>query len=552
MLLKPPIGLDDFKKLIEDGYTYVDKSLFIEEVLEHPAQAQLILRPRRFGKTLNMSMLKHFLDIREDNHSLFQGLNIEKRPSFQQCGQHPVLFISFKDLQCHSFETFLNTFNTAMADLIEKHDYLKPFMTQFDQRVFEAILEERANEAKLMDALTRLLKVLQRHHNKSVFLLIDEYDSPIIESYGQDYYEQLIIFMRGLLGRALKGNPALEKAVLTGILRVSKESIFSGLNNVSVYGVQDIAFADKFGFTETETLLLLEQAGLSKMRTDVQDWYNGYQIGAQVIYNPWSMLKLLEGEHICKPYWVNTSDNQLIHDLLLKADGETQNRLFTLMQGDSLSVSLRNHTAFRDLDASSLWTLLAYSGYLTITAKTLVNGEDIYKVRIPNREVFFIYRDIFLRWFGSTRNEQGHPRLVEALLSGDVGEFGNQLENLVASVLSYYDTAGPMPERIYHAFVLGLLSTVRSTHHIRSNRESGFGRYDVMMIPKDKSGRGIVIEFKTATTAGDLESALEAGLAQLKQQNYRTELEEQEVSTITEIAVAFCGKQVKTRERCVS
>lgn len=550
MTLKAPIGVDNFKKLIESDYTYVDKTLLIEDVIEEPAEVQLILRPRRFGKTLNMSMLAHFFDCQRDNRHLFKGLAIERRPCFEMCGKYPVLFLTFKNLNEPNYDQFVIRYRNMIAELFAQHEYLLDHLSPLRRETFLHYARGAKEEATLKDGLQWLTERLAEHYGHGVILLIDEYDSPIHEAHSKGYYNPIIDFMRGALTGALKTNHALKKAVLTGILRISKESIFSGLNHVQTYSVLSETFADKFGFTETETAMLLDSLERGRHLLAVQDWYNGYQVGDQIIYNPWSLLNYLndpKGE--CKPHWLNTSNNNLVHELLLNAGNETQERLSLLMRGHSIEVRAEDHTSFRDLDGDALWTMLLYSGYLTCDT-TFVRNEQLYQeVRIPNREVLGLFKKTFIKLFDNGMGREGMPSLLKALIKDDIQTFGIKLSDLVATVFSYYDTSGSTPERVYHAFVLGLLSYLQGSHDVRSNRESGLGRYDLMMVPKDKKGHGFVFEFKVAKNHDDLEQALQAGLDQIREQNYRLELEAQGIGCITEVAVAFHGKEVRVKKR---
>ncbi len=332
MVLKAPIGIDDFKEVIEGGFVYIDKTLLIEEVLTQPAKVLLLPRPRRFGKTLSMSMLAQFFDLGGKRRDLFQGLDIERRPCFARQGSAPVLLISFKNLKASSYELFLDKFRELIKYLYRGHLYLTDKLDRFSHHDFEAIASGSASEAVLAGALFQLTQWLHQHHGKQVVLLIDEYDSPMHEGYAAGYYDQVIGFMRDCLGSVLKGNPALEKAVLTGILRVAKESIFSDLNNVDVFTLLERPFADKFGFTEEETAALLLQAGLSDHLAKMRGWYNGYLMGDTVIYNPWSLLKFINNpEEGFRPYWVNTSANLLVREQLLHASISVQDALKGLL-----------------------------------------------------------------------------------------------------------------------------------------------------------------------------------------------------------------------------
>lgn len=549
MTLKIPIGTDNFGELINKGYSYVDKSLFVEGVIENRAKVQLILRPRRFGKTLNMSMLAHFFDCQNDNRHLFEGLQISKRPCFERLGSRPTVFVTFKDLTESNFGDFVISYRNMIKHLYRCYDYLLERLGPLDQDDFLVYARGTDEIPTLKKALQWLTQQLHRYHGKPVMLLIDEYDSPIHESYNHGYYQEAIDFMRGALTGVLKGNDSLDKAVLTGILRVSKESLFSGLNHVKIFSLLNKDFADKFGFTEAETSALIEQGDSGADMASVQRWYNGYKVGGEIIYNPWSILNYLDdvGEY-CKPYWLNTSSNDLIYKLLLEAEPEVQGEIAELMKGLTIETRLQEEMAFRDLDGRALWTLLLYSGYLTLERESIVDEIKVYHLRIPNREVLWVFQETFMDWLGKGMGMSGMDDMLKALIAGKIDYFGQKLAALVAMVFSYYDTAGSTPERVYHAFVLGVLSHARAIYDIRSNRESGFGRYDVMMIPKDKDGRGVVIEFKAAETPKGLDAALDAGLAQIREQNYRAELEAQGIAMITEIAVAFCGKDVRIRE----
>lgn len=401
MVLRMPIGIDDFGKVIEGGFVYVDKTLWVEEVLGQAAEVMLITRPRRFGKTLNMSMLAHFLDQRRNSGALFRGLAIEGRPCFQVQGSFPVLFISFKDLKAPTYELFLGLFRELMFNLYSDFAYLLEHLAEYEQAHFRAVLHGDADQAKLMGALFQLIKWLHQHHGKRVVLLLDEYDSPLLEGYAAGYYDQLIAFMRGMLGRVLKSNTALEKAVLTGILRVAKESIFSDLNNVLVFSLLEQPFADKFGFTEAETEALLVRADLATQMDAVRDWYNGYLMGKVVIYNPWSLVNFLNApDQGCRGYWVNTSANLLVREQLLHANSKSQESLKRLLLGENVASVISDQTVFRDLqhDESMLWSFLLFSGYLTVAAGQDQVRDQTMLLKVPNREVRLLFQNIFQGW----------------------------------------------------------------------------------------------------------------------------------------------------------
>ncbi len=546
MRLKFPIGYDDFKEVREGEFVYVDKSHLIEGICERSAQALFITRPRRFGKTMNMSMLAHFFDLRFDNRNLFRGLAIETRPCFDRLGSAPVLFMSFKDLKAKSYELFLGRFRETIAALLEKHRYVREGLNDANRRYFDEIENGQADEARLMGSLTRLTEWLQQYHGQPVMVFIDEYDSPIHEGYATGYYQDIISFMRGALGSLLKGNSALNRAVLTGILRVAKESIFSDLNNLEIHTVTQNSMADKFGFTETETSRLLHESGCQDREQEVRHWYNGYRMGQFIIYNPWSVLSFLNNaSEPFQAYWVNTSGNDLINELLTNADPGTHQQIVNLMSGEAIKTHIHNHASFKTLDGNALWTLLLFSGYLTVDHWEMEGPRQTFYLRIPNQEVMLLYQDVFIFWLDRGMGRLEPRRMLDALIDGNIPVFQQKLGELIRATLSYYDTGGKQSERIYHAFVLGLLAHLTHLYHIRSNRESGLGRYDVMMIPNDKSQAGIILEFKVTKTVDDRDAAVKAGLKQIATKDYGAELKAQGIERYAEIAVAFCGKSVK-------
>lgn len=549
--MKYPIGVDNFKELIEEGYSYVDKSLFIEEITDNSAKVLLITRPRRFGKTLNMNMLAHFFDHRQENRHLFKGLAIEDHPSMEQCGSLPVIFLTFKKLKARNFELFQGLFRNMMADLYRNHLYLMDHFNSFDLKEFNAIASGEASENLLIGSLTKLMQWLHVHHGKRVLLLIDEYDNPIQEAFAQGYYPEVISFMQGVLGNALKGNDALHKGVLTGILRIAKASIFSDLNNLEVVTVLDKPFCQYFGFTEDEVISLLEAEDQIERLEAVRRWYNGYQIGSSIVYNPWSVINdLRHRDEPCKTYWLDTSSNSLVHQLILEAPPNTFSTIEHLMQKGTIKDPVNPQSNLYNLNPSELWSLLLYSGYLTLDHREH-NPDSIvsYHLRIPNLEVWHLYKSVFYGFFDGRVGSSQMEIMLQALTRTDLETFSRIFRQLVTQTLSYFDTQGPQPERFYHAFVLGLLAYASNTHHIRSNRESGFGRYDLMMIPKRADQRAVIFEFKSADSTDALEHVAQNALDQIEAKDYRAELYAQGFQAITELGIAFYGKQVHILER---
>ena len=488
MNLKAPIGIDDFKKLIEQDYLYVDKTLMIEEVLDTPAEVQLITRPRRFGKTINMSTLRYFFDCLQENSSeLFRGLAIETRPCFELLGSHPVISLTFKNLKADTFDIFLGLFATMMSDLYDEHDYLLEGLKKTERKKFEDIIGEEAPQARLMDSLAFLTKLLERHHGSKVILLLDEYDSPIHEGYAHDYYDKVISMMRPFLGKALKSNTSLEKAVLTGILRMANESIFSDLNNLKVFTLLEVPFSDKFGFTTAEIGNLLKKADRGSQIDQVDQWYNGYLMGETVIYNPWSILNYLDDQQgMFQSYWVNTSANLLIRDQVFQASPEVHGQLGLLMEGSAVETLVLQHTVFRSLTANpqTLWSFLLFSGYLKVSKRVRRQNEDYYHLAIPNLEVQLLFKHIILEWLNENYGQAHMDNLLKSLIDGNFQDFEVLLADLVVNILSYYDTEKRYAERVYHSFVLGLVAHLSDRYEIGSNREAGLGRYDLLMRPR--------------------------------------------------------------------
>ncbi|MDJ0841068.1 MAG: AAA family ATPase [Acidobacteriota bacterium] len=556
MGLKLPIGIDDFQRVIEEGYHYVDKSLFIAEVLETSAVVQLITRPRRFGKTINMSMLHAFFDeSRPNSAELFEGLAIQKTPWFDRLGRYPVIFLTFKDLKALDYKSFLELFASLIAREFRTRRYLLESLDEFDADDFIEIAKEQCGAAKLTGSLEFLMRLLAQHHNSKVILLIDEYDSPIHTGYAHGYYKEIANFMRGLLGKALKGNAALEKAVLTGILRVARESIFSDLNHVIVFSLLNKQFADKFGFTEAEVEHLLVEADLSHKTEGVRNWYNGYMAGETTIYNPWSILHyILTASEGFKAHWVNTSSNDLIKKQLMNAAPEVLDDFQTLLNGGTVETLVHEHTVFDDLNknAQTLWSFFLFCGYLRIAEKVHKEDRFYYRLAVPNTEVRLLFQDIIAGWLHQGIGPGRLNRLLESLVGGDMETFEGLLQELVRSVLSYYDTAQQDPERVYHAFILGLLVNLRDRYEITSNRESGYGRYDLIMRPRNSDERGIIFEFKIAKSADQLDLALQEGLDQIETRQYGAGLEEAGVTLRSEIVVAFHGKEVRVLSREVA
>ena len=556
---KIAIGTSDFKTLIDENYYYVDKSLFIKEIIDDGARVILIPRPRRFGKTLNMSLLRYFYEQAEDgedSRQLFKGLKIEQHKEIMsRQGKYPVIYLTFKDEKYSSWQDCRRGIELLMSNLYSTHEYILDGdrLNEYQKTSFINILSENADIVELSKSLSQLCYYLYEYHKTKVVILIDEYDVPIQGGYLNSYYDSIIEFMRNFLSGALKDNTNLEKAVLTGILRVSKESIFSGLNNLEVSTILKNTYADSFGFIESEVEQLLKDYGLESQTNEVRNWYNGYSIGKKIIYNPWSILSYVKNyEEGFKPYWVNTSSNDLVKRLLTKGGEIVKQELESLMKGEEIVKGINEDIVMHEIDkgTENVWSFLLFSGYLKIVKKEVKNGKTYCNLQIPNLEVLYLYQEIIMSWFKESINNDRFTLMLGSLIRGDIETFEDILSEFVMKSISYFDT-DKSNESFYHAFILGMLIGLGDDYQVESNRESGYGRYDVMVIPNDKSKLGIVIEFKKVNQKKneDLEIAVEAALKQIQDKNYKQELLNRSIDSVLEIGIAFQGKELLVRKR---
>jgi len=552
-MLKPqklPLGLSDFKSLIQEQRYYVDKTLMIQEVWDNSAKVLLLPRPRRFGKTLNLSMLRYFFEHTEiSNRSLFEGLAIEAHPEvMEQQGVSPVIFLTFKDVKETSFEATLQKVASLFAREYRRHaKTIQPVLNK-DSKLFKAIRSQEASQAHLEESLLFLMEWLHEATGQKVVVLIDEYDAPVHAGYQYEYYDKIIPFIRNLLSAAFKDNNDLEKGVLTGILRIAKESIFSGLNNLGVFSLLRTEFQNSFGFTVPEVQQLLIDFNVQDKEKEVQTWYNGYKFGETIIHNPWSLLNYVDSQdRAFRPYWINTSDNALIQELITQNESPLQKDMETLLEGGSVESELDDNVVLRDIqkNAQTLWSFLVFSGYLKPVAKTRRNHRDYYRLSLPNREVQIFYENTLLHWVQQQIGTQHLSDLLKSLIAEDFKTFGKLLRDSVRESLSFHDSAGKEPERVYHAFVLGLLLNLPH-YQIRSNREAGYGRYDVMLLPKDVSQHGMIFEFKKIDEDDDKtpEAALENALKQIHDKEYASELRAIGIQKIWGIGIVIDGKRV--------
>lgn len=553
--MRLPIGYDDFAEIIRSGFDFVDKSLFIKEILDNShTQVTLITRPRRFGKTLNLSMLHCFLAAevnRQSTQNLFDGLKIAElgEQYWQHHGKYPVIFISFKDAKDKSYAGVYGSLRNLLSHVYNQHYYLldSPHLNPPEKAVFNRIIEKQATEDELCSSLYDLTDYIYKHFNVKPWLLIDEYDTPIQSGYLCGYYDNIIQFMRKLFGMVLKGNHSLKQAVITGILRISKESLFSGINNLKAHSMFNAGYHLHFGFTEAEVVHLLETAGLAKRTREIRAWYNGYEIGGAVIYNPWSLVNCIYEKGALQPYWVNTSGNDLIRHLLARGDEQVKMDLESIIQGESITALIDENMVFSDLEnnRSGLWGLLLFSGYFKVLHTEQKEGRLQCELMPPNREIMSLYKDVIRGWLGQAIGYEQYLAFLLSLTSGRVDEFSHRLQKYLVETFSIFDASGQHPEKFYHGFVLGMMVSLSETHEVKSNRESGYGRYDVMLIPKDIEQLGIILEFKTVLDdTTELQTAAEQAIQQIHQRQYIAELQQHGLQRILIMGLAFRGKKV--------
>lgn len=541
------IGVSDFRNIIANNCFYVDKTKFIEELVNDMTAVHLITRPRRFGKTLNLSMLKYFYDIEgnTENRKLFDGLYISNSLAMSEQGKYPVIFLSFKDVKADSSLEMMENIAILMKNLYDKFEYIREKLNQSNLMEFDEIWLKKDN-ANLRGALLNLCSYLKEYYNQDVILLIDEYDTPMVSAYEHGYYDEIKMFFTTLYGSALKENPALKKAVLTGIMRISKENIFSGLNNVKVNSILEDDFAEYFGITEKEVEKSLIEYGLEERLPEVQKWYNGYIFGGVRVYNPFSITNFLDRKKIM-PYWVNTSSNTLINKVLKEASSSIFEELSKLFQRKTINKTIDVYSNFNELkNTEQIWYLLTNAGYLT-PVEEIDFGK--YSIRIPNEEVhYFFERDFIRNFLGSVDN---FDRTLSYLLEGDFDNFTYELENIMLNSVSCFDFNSNSKESHYHVFILGMLLGLRRRYYIHSNREGGRGRYDLVVEPMDKRKNGLVIEFKVAKEKEELEKASEEALAQIEEKRYYEGLRDRGVEKIILVGISFYQRDFKLQGKII-
>jgi len=543
-----PIGVSEFKEIVSDNYYYVDKSDFIAHILTDGAKSILITRPRRFGKTLNMRMLYSFFSIREQSADLFHGLQIEQdAEAMKALNQYPVIYMTFKDIKDREWQDSYAGLKSVISSLYSHHEYVREALSAQDQELYHRILFKKAEKKELEDSVLKLSEYLHAYYGEQVLFLLDEYDVPIQSGYLQGFFDEVTDFMRNFMSAILKDNPALFKGVMTGIYRVAKESIFSGLNNLAIYSILDEKLSTSFGLTEAEVQSMLEYYGVSDRFDEVRRWYNGYIFGqTHNIYNPWSILNYIDRRRAV-PYWINTSSNDLIIKQI-ERNNELELALPALLDGRAVEKVIKYDTALRELqyDESAVWSLLVFAGYLNARFVKNKNNKQFYRLNIPNLEVCFFFEDSIAAWLKrktSLRHEE-LIEMIESLLDGDVETFKDYFSEFVLQALSYHDIGGNEPEKVYKVFVLGMLTLGVNGYVVKSEGESGFGRYDVAIMPKDKSRYGVVMEFKAARIKNKLDAIADNALEQIRRKDYAAGLRAEGVGRIILMGVAISGKEM--------
>ena len=538
---KLPIGLSDFKKLIEGNYYYFDKTNFIDEIIKDGSEVKLFTRPRRFGKTLNMSMLKYFFDIKEaeENRKLFKDLHIEKVENFKEQGQYPVIFLSLKDLKADNWESMLNYLKVLISNLCLENRYLLENLDSFDKAIFENYINKNAKIESLKDTLKFLTRILYEKYNKKVIILIDEYDAPLVSAYHNKYYNNAKDFFKTFYSSALKDNTYLQMGVMTGIIRVIKAGIFSDLNNLRTYTILSDFYSNCYGLTREEVKKSLIDYNLEYEMGDVKDWYDGYRFGNSEVYNPWSILNFLHAKEL-RAYWVDTSGNDLINDVLKIVRKDIIRDLRKLFDGEGLKQNLSGTSDLsRLLSEGEIWELMLFSGYLTVEEKI---DHKNYILRFPNKEVKELFKDTFIEKYFGRGNKL--TDLMEALTENRIEDYEEILQDILLKSVSYNDTKKGN-EAFYHGFILGMSLYLEGEYIVKSNIESGLGRYDVLIEPKNKNKRAYILEFKSTDNVNKLEEISKEALKQIEESKYSSTLKQTGTKEILYLGIAFCGKQIR-------
>ena len=541
-----PVGIEDFERIINEDYYYVDKTMLIEELLINRAPVTLFTRPRRFGKTLNMSMIRYFFDVKnkKENRKLFENLKIYNSEYMSEQGKYPVIFISLKDLKGDTWEKCFENLKKTMYKIFNKYEFVREKLNIVEKRQFDKIWEMRDSKQSFKTSLLDLSNYLNKYYGEKVIILIDEYDAPIINAFDKGYYNEAMDFFQTFYSSALKTNNSLKYGILTGITRIIKEGMFSGLNNLYVNTILSKDYSEYFGFFESEVIEMLEYFDMKYKIEEVREWYNGYIFGESKVYNPWSIVNYVRKKEI-KAYWANVSGNTFLENMIDYAGESVYEDLKRFTDGESIEKYISDGTTMKSLLSNDyeIWQLLLYSGYLT-KAKNQEKESDsnIYNLKIPNKEIRKYFGNMFLnRFFGT---EVKTNILIKALENGDIKKFEKTLGEIMINMLSHFDLDKEM-EKIYQVFMIGLVGFLMGKYEIISNDESGYGRYDLAMIPIKSNEKAYLMEFKISKTKKGMEERAQKALKQIDEKKYDMKLKARGIKNILKIGVAFYGKEVK-------
>ena len=551
MAWKPlPVGVDNFEKLVTKGYYFVDKTLLIRDLLDMKGEVNLFTRPRRFGKTLNMSMLRYFFEMDEDNRELFAGTKIMSAGEkyLKWIGQFPVISLSLKSMKQPNWELAFEMLKKVIGEEYSRHwktVETSGRLSDADRERYRRIRDLKGTDADYADALKYLSDCLYVCTGRKTIILIDEYDVPLENAYFAGFYDRIISLIRSLFESALKTNENLEFALVTGCLRISRESIFTGLNNLNVLSITGEDYAEYFGFTQDEVEAMLKFYGLEMNLKTVQQWYDGYQFGSTEVYNPWSVINYVQScrmnkNAFARPYWSNTSSNSIVRTLVEKADLSVKQEIETLIEGKTITKPIHEDITYEDMDSTqdNLWNFLFFTGYLKKIREQQV-GETIYmEIAIPNSEVRYIYKNTVLRWFEEKMDKKELSPLYESILSGDAKKMAEILSENLMETISFYD----YQESYYHGFLTGMLKNIGS-YIVLSNRESGNGRPDMILKYPSVRGKAVIIEIKVSETYRDLEKKCDEALRQIEEQKYDEALRQEGYQNIMKYGVAFYRKE---------
>ena len=552
-----PIGISDYVRA-QSEYYYVDKTLLIRDFLDRKALVSLFIRPRRFGKTLNMDMLRVFFEISdEDTSRYFTEKAIWKCGTQyrEHQGKYPVIFLTFKDVKFDSWDATFAKISELLQEEFGRHSELADSdkLEKYERVYFQKVMEGKASEVDLSASLQKLSKMLTEHYAVAPIIIIDEYDTPIQEGYAKEFYYEIVGFMRNFFSGGFKDNRNLSYGFLTGILRIAQESIFSGLNNLTVNSVMDEEFDEFFGFTEAEVQEMLKYYGVQEKETELKEWYDGYCFGRQEIYNPWSVINYISKGCLPQAYWVNTGKNEVLEDVLRTATGEITEKLYSLLQGERVIARIDQNVVYRSLteDPANIYSLLLVAGYLKTLKKDLQgDGAWLCEVAIPNREIAAVYKNEILSHLlqiGAITRTTAN-KIAESLYASDLRGLQKGITEYMNKSISFYDSGA---EGFYHGLVLGLIAMMDNQYKIKSNRESGDGRYDISMFPRDAKYPGIIMELKSEKDLNDkaLESLAAEALQQIDDKRYDSEMKEEGVTSILKLGIAFSGKKVRIRTK---